>query len=74
MLSVGCADGSVQVGGEAFCALEPDEALPSSLKSDQGCQSNSRVLSALAVRVADDPFKKVKKKYQGSDCTLDGGS
>jgi len=28
---------------------------------DQARQLNSRVLSALAVRVADDPFKKVKK-------------
>merc|ERR1719327_2503986 len=28
---------------------------------DQGKHLNSRVLSALAVRVADDPFKKVKK-------------
>merc|ERR1719513_77666 len=28
---------------------------------EQGRQFNSRILSALAVRVADDPFAKVKK-------------
>merc|ERR1711876_71184 len=28
---------------------------------EQGRQLNSRILSALAVRVADDPFAKVKK-------------
>jgi hypothetical protein len=39
----------------------PTQARVAQYLQDQGRQLNSRVLSALAVRVADDPFKKVKK-------------
>ena len=37
-----------------------DQQVEAYLK-EQGSRINSRVLSALAMRVADDPFKKVKK-------------
>jgi len=39
----------------------PTQARVAQYLQDQARQLNSRVLSALAVRVADDPFKKVKK-------------
>jgi histone H3/H4 len=39
----------------------PTQARVAQYLQDQARQWNSRVLSALAVRVADDPFKKVKK-------------
>jgi hypothetical protein len=39
----------------------PMQARVAQYLQDQARQLNSRVLSALAVRVADDPFKKVKK-------------
>jgi len=42
-------------------ARSPTQARVAQYLQDQARQLNSRVLSALAVRVADDPFKKVKK-------------
>jgi len=39
----------------------PTQARVAQYLQEQARQLNSRVLSALAVRVADDPFKKVKK-------------
>jgi len=42
-------------------ARSPNQARVAQYLQDQGRQLNSRVLSALAVHVADDPFKKVKK-------------
>jgi len=42
-------------------ARSPIQARVAQYLQEQGRQLNSRVLSALAVRVSDDPFKKVKK-------------
>merc|ERR1712072_838936 len=39
----------------------PNQMRVAAYLRDQGSKINSRVLSALAMRVADDPFKKVKK-------------
>merc|ERR1719311_1351104 len=56
----------VQLKGAALSQLRADGRSPTQQRvaqylQDQARQLNSRVLSALAVRVADDPFKKVKK-------------
>merc|ERR1719421_2829901 len=56
----------VQLKGAALPQLRADGRSPTQQRvaqylQDQARQLNSRVLSALAVRVADDPFKKVKK-------------
>jgi len=56
----------VQEGGHALAQLrstaarEPQQRAADFLR-DRASQLNSRVLSALSVRVADDPFTKVKK-------------
>jgi len=42
----------------------PAQVRVSQFLQDQSRQLNSKVLAALAVRVADDPFKKVKKMIQ----------
>merc|ERR1719456_2039746 len=42
----------------------PAQVRVSQFLQDQGRQLNSKILAALAVRVADDPFKKVKKMIQ----------
>merc|ERR1719158_1251378 len=42
-------------------AQNPNQLRVAAYLRDQGSRINSRVLSALAMRVADDPFKKVKK-------------
>merc|ERR1719355_143653 len=56
----------VQLKGTSLPQLRADGRSPTQQRvaqylQDQARQLNSRVLSALAVRVADDPFKKVKK-------------
>jgi len=56
----------VQVKKTALAQLRSDVQNPNQVRvaaylRSQGDRINSRVLSALAVRVADDPFKKVKK-------------
>merc|ERR1719262_829492 len=56
----------LQTKSVALSQLRADERSPRQERvaqylRDQGRNLNSRVLSALAVRVADDPFKKVKK-------------
>jgi len=55
----------LQVKASSLAQLRADRS-PTQVRvahylQDQARQLNSRVLSALAVRVADDPFKKVKK-------------
>jgi len=52
--------------GAALAQLRSGDSNPTQQRvaqylTDEGKRLNSRVLSALAVRVADDPFKKVKK-------------
>merc|ERR1711985_25024 len=42
-------------------ATNPNQLRVASYLKEQASRINSRVLSALAMRVADDPFKKVKK-------------
>jgi len=42
-------------------AQNPNQMRVAAYLREQGSRINSRVLSALAMRVADDPFKKVKK-------------
>merc|ERR1739848_23155 len=42
-------------------AANPNQLRVASYLKEQASRINSRVLSALAMRVADDPFKKVKK-------------
>merc|ERR1712159_902479 len=42
-------------------AQNPNQMRVAAYLKEQGSRINSRVLSALAMRVADDPFKKVKK-------------
>jgi chromosome segregation ATPase len=42
-------------------AQNPNQLRVAAYLKSQGSKINSRVLSALAMRVADDPFKKVKK-------------
>merc|ERR1711907_496847 len=42
-------------------AANPNQVRVASYLKEQASRINSRVLSALAMRVADDPFKKVKK-------------
>merc|ERR1719248_462627 len=56
----------LQTKKAALSQLRADERSPTQQRvaqylRDQGRNLNSRVLSALAVRVEDDPFKKVKK-------------
>jgi len=56
----------LQAKSSALAQLRADARSPTQTRvaqylQDQARQLNSRVLSALAVRVADDPFKKVKK-------------
>merc|ERR1719281_323442 len=56
----------LQTKGPALAQLRADARSPVQAKvaqylQEQGRHLNSRVLSALAVRVSDDPFKKVKK-------------
>jgi len=56
----------VQLKGAALSQLRADGRSPTQQRvaqylQDRSRELNSRVLSALAVRVADDPFKKVKK-------------
>merc|ERR1711988_895407 len=56
----------VQTQKAAFAQLRADSQNPNQLRvaaylKGQASRINSRVLSALAMRVADDPFKKVKK-------------
>merc|ERR1719243_420386 len=56
----------LQTKGSSLAQLRADGRSPTQERvaqylRDQGKHLNSRVLSALAVRVADDPFKKVKK-------------
>merc|ERR1719198_2863002 len=56
----------VQLKGASLPQLRADGRSPTQQRvaqypQDQARQLNSRVLSALAVRVSDDPFKKVKK-------------
>merc|ERR1719231_2256534 len=56
----------LQAKSAALAQLRSDSRSPTQERvaqylQDQARQLNSRVLSALAVRVADDPFKKVKK-------------
>merc|ERR1719281_550225 len=56
----------VQIKGAALSQLRAGTQAPTQLRvaaylQKQADKLNSRVLSALAVRVADDPFKKVKK-------------
>merc|ERR1719169_186102 len=56
----------VQLKGAALPQLRADGRSPTQQRvaqylQDRSRELNSRVLSALAVRVADDPFKKVKK-------------
>merc|ERR1719164_352192 len=56
----------VQTQGAALAQLRADARSPTQARvaqylQEQGRHLNSRVLSALAVRVSDDPFKKVKK-------------
>merc|ERR1719355_434763 len=56
----------VQLKGAALPQLRADGRSPAQQRvaqylQDRSRELNSRVLSALAVRVADDPFKKVKK-------------
>jgi len=53
----------------SFAQLRTDDRSPRQARvatylEDKSQQLNSRVLSILAVRVADDPFKKVKKMIQ----------
>jgi len=55
-----------QMKSSSFAQLRADNRNPNQLRvaaylKDKAGELNSRVLSALAVRVADDPFKKVKK-------------
>merc|ERR1719399_711821 len=55
-----------QMKSSSFAQLRADNRNPQQVKvaaylKDKAGELNSRVLSALAVRVADDPFKKVKK-------------
>jgi len=56
----------MQVKSSSLAQLRSDSQNPNQLRvaaylKEQGSRINSRVLSALAMRVADDPFKKVKK-------------
>jgi len=56
----------VQAKSSSFAQLRSDSQNPNQLRvaaylKGQASRINSRVLSALAMRVADDPFKKVKK-------------
>merc|ERR1719252_470070 len=56
----------LQGKGAALAQLRADARSPTQARvaqylQEQGRHLNSRVLSALAVRVSDDPFKKVKK-------------
>merc|ERR1719265_192268 len=56
----------VQVKSTSFAQLRGESMSPAQLRvaaylKDKASQLNSRVLSALAVRVSADPFKKVKK-------------
>merc|ERR1719456_1151988 len=59
----------LQHKGAALSQLRADGRSPAQVRvsqflQDQGRQLNSKILAALAVRVADDPFKKVKKMIQ----------
>merc|ERR1719387_1023086 len=59
----------LQHKGAALSQLRADGRSPTQVRvsqflQDQSRQLNSKVLAALAVRVADDPFKKVKKMIQ----------
>merc|ERR1712224_197475 len=54
------------MGSSSLAQLRSAEQNPNQLRvaaylKGQASRINSRVLSALAMRVADDPFKKVKK-------------
>jgi len=56
----------VQLKGSALAQLRSEAQNPNQLRvaaylKEQGSKINSRVLSALAMRVSEDPFKKVKK-------------
>merc|ERR1719409_1688892 len=58
--------GLMQVKSSSFAQLRADTTNPNQVRvamylKDQADRLNSRVLSALAVRVTADPFKKVKK-------------
>jgi len=59
----------LQHKGAALSQLRADGRSPTQVRvsqflQDQGRQLNSKILAALAVRVADDAFKKVKKMIQ----------
>merc|ERR1719408_1116682 len=56
----------MQIKSTSFAQLRSDSQNPNQLRvaaylKGQASRINSRVLSALAMRVSDDPFKKVKK-------------
>ena len=56
----------MQVKSSSLAQLRSQSQNPNQLRvasylKEQASRINSRVLSALAMRVADDPFKKVKK-------------
>ena len=50
-----------KTAGPASASKNPSQARVAEFLREKGSAINSRVLSALAVRVAEDPFVKVKK-------------